>query len=65
MVDIRFALGISAFGILFVMCCSVFSGVRIFKDSQRKGLVLPKERETLEVLDISSNTKIYDKKYHH
>ncbi len=31
----RLTLGIAAFGILFAMCCTVCSGVRHFKHSER------------------------------
>lgn len=34
-------MGISAFGILFAMCCIVCSGVRHFKHSERKDRVSP------------------------
>lgn len=39
---LRLTLGISAFGILFSLCCTTCSGVRAFKHSTRKGAVLPK-----------------------
>ena len=39
---LRFTLGVSAFGILFMMCCSVCSGVRHYKHAVQKGLLVPK-----------------------
>ena len=38
---LRLALGITAFGILFAMCCSVCAGVRHFKHSERKDRLMP------------------------
>jgi len=32
----RYALGISCYGVLFAMCCIVCTGVRHYKHSQRK-----------------------------
>lgn len=40
---LRLTLGISAFGILFSLCCTTCSGVRAFKHSSRRGSVLPKD----------------------
>lgn len=40
---LRLTLGISAFGILFSLCCATCSGVRAFKHSSRRGSVLPKD----------------------
>ena len=34
-------LGISSFGILFAMCCTVCAGVRHFKHSERLGKAVP------------------------
>lgn len=32
----RLAMGITAWGVLFMMCCAVCTGVRHYKHSQRK-----------------------------
>lgn len=39
---LRLTLGLSAFGILFALCCTTCSGVRAFKHSARLGSILPK-----------------------
>ena len=38
---LRLTMGISAFGILFAMCCSVCSGVRHYKHGERKDKLMP------------------------
>lgn len=48
---LRFTLGISAFGILFVMCCSTCSGVRHFKQMERKGKMMPELGSTRKIED--------------
>lgn len=43
----RLTLGIAAFGILFMMCCTVCSGVRHYKHSMRKGSIIQNDPSML------------------
>lgn len=39
MYTMRLAIGIASYGVLFMMCCAVCTGVRHFKHAERKGRV--------------------------
>ena len=39
MYTMRLAIGIASYGVLFMMCCAVCTGVRHFKHSERRNKV--------------------------
>ena len=49
---LRLALGIAAFGVLFLMCCSVCTGVRHFKHSERKEQFIPPENANDQTMTL-------------